>query len=99
MRNHILPAAVKQLGILYRQKAKLYKLRLITGEQITYGDSQINLETVPIMVIVKGKQVEVVFNILLLGNDKAVLRMPQLRDYNPRIDWVTGQVKIQETQL
>ena len=94
MRNHILLKIVKQLEILYRQKAEPYILRLITGEQIAYRDGRINLETVPIIVIVKGRKVKVIFNILLLDNNKAVLEMPQLRDYNPRIDWVISQVEI-----
>jgi len=30
------------------------------------------------------------FNILPLGNDKAVLGMPWLQEYNLKIDWVIG---------
>ena len=36
----------------------------------------INLETVPMTIMVEGREVEVTFNILLLGNDKVVLGMP-----------------------
>jgi len=34
------------------------------------------------------------FNILLLGNDEAVLGMPWLQEYNLKIDWTTGDIKI-----
>jgi len=34
------------------------------------------------------------FNILLLGNDKVVLGMPWLQEYNLKIDWIIGDVKI-----
>ena len=51
-------------------------MRLITRQQITYRDGIINLETVPITVLVKGREIKVAFNILLLGNNKAVLEMP-----------------------
>jgi len=30
------------------------------------------------------------FNILLLGQDKVILGMPWLQEYNLKIDWVIG---------
>ena len=36
------------------------------------------------------------FNILLLGKNKAVLEMPQLQEYNLKINWVIGQVNIKD---
>ena len=37
------------------------------------------------------------FNILPLGNNKAVLGMPQLQEYNLKINWMTRDIKIQKT--
>ena len=34
------------------------------------------------------------FNVLLLGKDKAVLRMLFLQKFNPKINWNTGTVEI-----
>jgi len=34
------------------------------------------------------------FDILLLGNNKIVLGMPWLQEYNLRINWTIGNVKI-----
>jgi hypothetical protein len=38
------------------------------------------------------------FNILLLGQDEAVLGMTWLREYNLKIDWITRQVEIADTK-
>ena len=38
------------------------------------------------------------FNILPLRNNEAVLRMPFLQEFNPKIDWVTGLVQIKDTR-
>ena len=45
----------------------------------------------------EGRNIYISFNILLLGNDEAVLGMPWLREYNFRINWVIGQVDIKDT--
>jgi len=34
------------------------------------------------------------FNILLLSNDKAVLGMLWLQEYNLKINWIIGDIKI-----
>jgi len=34
------------------------------------------------------------FNILLLGNNKIVLEMPWLQEYNLKINWIIGDIKI-----
>ena len=38
------------------------------------------------------------FDILPLGQDEAILGMTWLREYNPKIDWTTGQVEIKDTR-
>ena len=47
-RNYILLAAVKRMGLLYRQKEHLYLLTTILGDLIAYRGGIINLETGPI---------------------------------------------------
>ena len=44
----------------------------------------------------KGRHIIILFNMLLLGKDEAVLGMPFLQEYNPRINWITGDVKFQD---
>ena len=45
IRNYIVLKIVEQLGILYREKEKLYLLVIILGEPVLYKDGIINLET------------------------------------------------------
>ena len=76
IRNHILLIAVKRIGLPYRQKKYLYLLITILGDLIAYKGGIINLKTGPIQLTIKGRPVEISFNILLLGKDKAILGMP-----------------------
>ena len=48
MRNYILLAAVKRIGLLYRQKRNLYPLVIILGDLIAYKGGIINLKIGPI---------------------------------------------------
>ena len=94
IRNYIAPAIVTRLGIPHRQKRYLYMLLLITGKKVSYGGEMINLEIEPVQLKIKGRPIKMSFNILLLGRDEAVLGMPWLQEYNLKINWITGEVKI-----
>ena len=48
IRNYILLIAIKQMGLLYRQKEHLYPLLTILGDLIAYREGIINLKTGPI---------------------------------------------------
>jgi len=54
----------------------------------------INIKTGLIIVDIKGKIIIMNFNILPLGNNEVVLRMPWLKEYNLKINWITRNVKI-----
>jgi len=60
----------------YRQKKHLYLLVMILGDLINYKGEVINIEIELIIIKIKGKEVMMSFDILLLGNDKAVLGIP-----------------------
>ena len=66
------------MGIPYRQKEVPYLLVIILRDPITYKDSIIQLKTGPLNIKLKRQIIEVSFNILPLGNNKAVLGMPFL---------------------
>ena len=85
------------MGLLYRQKEHLYLLITILGDQIAYREGIINLKIGPIQLTIKGRPVRMSFNILLLGKDEVILEMPWLQEYNPKINWVIGQVDIKDT--
>jgi len=59
-----------------QQKEHLYLLNIILGDLINYRGGIINLEIGLVMIRIKGKEIMINFNILPLGNNKAVLGMP-----------------------
>jgi len=61
--------------MIYWQKEYLYLLNIILRNLINYRGGIINLETGLVIIRIEGKEVTINFNILLLGNDKAVLGM------------------------
>jgi len=93
-KNHMLSVAIKRMGLPYRQKKSLYLLVMISGDLILYGNNIIYFETGPVKIDIKGKIIVILFNILLLGKDKAVLEILFLQKFNPKIDWITEEVKI-----
>ena len=77
-RNYMLPTTAERLGIPCRLKENLYPLVTISGDPISYGNGVIRIETEPLELRIEERKVVVSFDILLLGNDKAVLGMPWL---------------------
>jgi len=51
---------------------------MILGDLINYRGGIINLEIGLVMTRIKGREIMMNFDILLLGNDKVVLGMPWL---------------------
>jgi len=51
-------------------------LNIILGDLINYRGGIINLEIRLVIIRIKEKEITMNFNILLLGNDEAVLGMP-----------------------
>jgi len=58
-----------------------------------YRNKIIHLKIGPIELELERKHIIVLFNVLLLGRDEAVLGMPFLQKYNPRIDWIIKDVE------
>jgi len=98
MRNHILPAAIKRIGLFYRQKKSLYPLVTISGDLILYKNGIIYFKTGPVEIEIKGQKLVVLFNVLLLGKDEVVLGMPFLQEFNLKIDWIIKEIKIKDTR-
>jgi len=69
-----------------QQKEHPYPLNIILGDLINYRGGIINLKIGLVIIKIKGKEITINFNILLLGNDKAVLGMPWLQEYNLKIN-------------
>src|SRR6266702_348692 len=97
IRNYMLLKAIKRLGLSYRQKRDLYPLVTILGDLILYKNRMIYFKTELVELEIKGRSVVMSFNVLLLRKDKAVLGMPFLQEYNPKINWIMGDIEIQDT--
>ena len=69
------PAAIKKIKLLYRQKWNPYLLVTISGDFILYKNGIIYFKTGPVEIEIKGRKIILLFNVLLLGKDKAVLKM------------------------
>jgi len=74
-KNYISPAVVKKMGLFYRQKQDLYLLVTISGDLILYKDGIIYLKTESVEIEIKGQKIVILFNVLLLGKDKTVLKI------------------------
>jgi len=86
--------AIKKMGLPHKQKKNPYLLVMISGDLILYGNGIIYFKTGPVKIEIKGWKVVISFDVLLLGKDEAVLGMPFLQEFNPKIDWITGEVEI-----
>jgi len=91
------PAAIKRIELPYRQKENPYPLVIISGDLILYKNDIIHFKTGPVELEIEGQKVVVLFNVLLLGKDEAVLKMLFLQEFNLKIDWITEKVEIQNT--
>ena len=98
MRNYMLLKAIERLRLFYRQKRNPYPLVTILKDLILYRDKMIYFEMGLVELEIKERYIIVFFNMLLLRKDKAVLGIPFLQKYNLRIDWIIGDIKIQDTQ-
>jgi len=86
------------MGLPYRQKENLYLLVTISGDLILYGNNIIHFETGPVKTEIKRWKAVILFNVLLLGKDKAVLGMLFLQEFNLKIDWIIEEVEIRNTR-
>ena len=75
IRNHILLIIVKRLGIPCKPKKNLYLLITILGDPISYRNGVIRIKTEPLELKIERQKVVINFNILLLKNNKAVLKI------------------------
>ena len=76
IKNYISPTTVERLGIPYKLKKNLYLLVTILGDPISYKNGVICIKIELLELKIEGQRVVISFNILLLGNDEAVLKIP-----------------------
>jgi len=69
---------------------------MISGNPILYKNGIIYLKTRPVQLQVKRQKIIVLFNVLFLGKDEAVLEIPFLQKFNLKIDWITRNMEIKD---
>ena len=75
IRNYILLVTVERLGIPCKLKKNLYLLVTILENPIFYKNGVIRIKIKPLKLKIKEWRVVISFNILLLENNKAVLKI------------------------
>ena len=90
--SYIAPRLMNDHNIPWQEKAAPYILRNFEGLQAEYDDGWVRRETRTLDLRVRGKEVKTVLDIMDIGDDDVILGLPWLREHNPRIDWVTGQL-------
>jgi len=70
---------------------------MILGDPILYRDDIIYFKIKPVKIVVKRQEIVIFFNVLPLDKDKAVLGMPFLWKFNPKIDWIIKTVEVRNT--
>jgi len=55
------------------------------------------LKTGPVEIEIEEQKAVILFDVLLLGKDKAVLKILFLQKFNLKINWITEEVEIQDT--
>ena len=66
---------------------------IILGDLIIYRDKMIYFKIGLVELELKGRHVVILFDVLLLRKDKAVLGMPFLQKYNSKINWIIGNIR------
>jgi len=69
---------------------------MILGNLIIYKNKMIYFKTKLVKLELERKHIVMLFNMLLLGKNKAVLGKPFLQKYNLKINWTIRDVKLQD---
>ena len=95
----ILYTQVEKISITYRVKKELYEYISLEDTSVAYGDRQIRLETILIILEVQEIKSIRVIDITDTGLDDILIRDDQLKEINPDIDQSTRVVRRREQPL
>ena len=90
--NYASPKIINQDKIPWHWKEEPYRLSTVEGQEVSYGQGVINMETDHLPVSIQGRTTQVTFDITDTAQHELILGLPWLRAENPRIDWTTGQL-------
>ena len=90
--NFMTAKVATENGFRTLQKGDPYSLFTVDGKPITGGHSIVRQETSRLRMYIEGHEEVISFDLIPLGSHKVILGMPWLKDHNPEINWITGQV-------
>ena len=99
MNNYISEKLVNRNQIPWNYKTKPYRIITMSGESFSYNGGKIDREVRDVVLTIQGNTTKpLTLNIFDTGEHDVVVGHPWLYEYNPRIDWRTGQVEWTDTQ-
>lgn len=87
------PAIVKKLALRENKKKDSYQVTGGDGNLLLYNEGRIEEETDHLPICVHNRLTSTQFDITDTGQWDIILGIPWLREFNPQIDWTTGQVQ------
>src|SRR3569833_3607543 len=91
--NFIAPWMVNDLELPWKQKEQPYSLDTVEGSAIRYDEGMVQRETAHLPIAVQNHHETLRFDITDIGDHPMILGIPWLRNHNPTIDWITGQMR------
>ena len=85
----------KQLKIQDHKKEKPYELTVFNGT--TLKGREVTHHTRPLEMKLQQHHERLPFDIIDLADHEVVLGLPWLRKWNPRIDWITHEVRVRRS--
>jgi hypothetical protein len=90
--NFIKPRVVNQLRLRWRSKEEPYQLVNVEGRPVIHGNGKVRKEITPVRMKWQEHEEYITLDITEIGRNDIILGIPWLRKWNPRIDWTTGQL-------
>jgi hypothetical protein len=75
-------------------KEEPYELKTLERKNVSYGDGNIDQETVPGLLKIGGHQEMITLDIAATGQFEILLGIPWLRMHNPLIDWRNNRIEM-----
>ena len=90
--NYMTPKLCNKLQLPWKEKQHPYDITGAEGYAFKYDEGKVLRETDQLDVYIEGQKQDVIFDIMPLGGYDIILGQPWLHQYNPSINWRTGQM-------
>ena len=90
--NYMTPGLCNKLQLPWKEKEHPYDISGAEGYAFQYDEGKVLRETDQLNVYIEGRKQDIIFDIVPLGGYDIILGQPWLHQYNPSINWRTGQM-------